>query len=337
MGPGIVVLRPAPVKDFRLRELHCPASDRPPTAADQAVVLSGPADRLLDENGLVSSIGSHTIAMVHGTLDRPYLLHVPPTPTPDRMPLILELHGRGIGAEPFDRLTGFRRLADEAGFALALPSGVNEVWNDRRSPAAARVDDVGYLAAVIDDVAGRVPIDGRRIYVVGMSNGAAMAGRLACELTDRIAAVVQVAGTAAVDVVAACQPGRPLPILQIHGSADRYARYDGRAPRGLITRAVIRRRVGRSLGVDAWAQFWVQANGAANGPVVESIWPDTTVRRWHGATPASDVVFYRIEGGGHTWPGSDFNLPRLLFGRTSQTFSATRVSWAFLAAHSRPD
>jgi polyhydroxybutyrate depolymerase len=295
-----------------------------------------PADRVVDENCIVSSTSAHTIAMVHGTLDRPYLLHVPRTPTPDAMSLVVELHGRGIGAEPFDRLTGFRRLADEAGFALALPSAVDEVWNDGRSPAAAGVDDVGYLAAVIDDVAARVPIDGRRVYVVGMSNGAAMAGRLACELTDRIAAVAQVAGTAAVDVVAACLPSRPLPILQIHGAADRYARYDGTAPRGLITRAILQGRVGRSLGVDAWARLWIEANAASNGPLVESISPDTTVRRWHGATPASDVVFYRIEGGGHTWPGSDFHLPRILFGRTSHTFSATRVSWAFLAAHSTP-
>jgi polyhydroxybutyrate depolymerase len=275
--------------------------------------------------------------MVHDTRERPYLLHVPTTATSDGRPLLLELHGRGIEAELFDRMTGFRRLADEEGFVVALPSAVGEVWNDGRNPTAARVDDVGYLAAVIDDAVTRVPIDDRRIYVVGMSNGATMAGRLACELPDRIAAIAQVAGTAAVDVVAGCHGGHPLPVLQVHGSADRYARYDGGPPRGLLTRAVLRRPGGRSAGVDAWAQLWLTRNGVRGDPIVESIPPDTTIRRWEGAAPASDVVFYRVEGGGHTWPGSTFFLPQMLFGRTTRTFSATHVSWAFLAAHARED
>ena len=286
---------------------------------------------------MVFPVGSQTVPMVHDARDRPYLLHVPPTATPDAMPLVVELHGRGTDAAVFDRLTGFGRLADEAGFVLALPSAIGEVWNDGRDPTAAPVDDVGYLAAVIDDVAARLPIDRRRVYVVGMSNGATMAGRLACELPDRIAAIAQVAGTAAVGVVAGCHPGRPLPVLQVHGSADRYARYDGGPPQGPLTRAVLRRPGGRSVGVEAWAQYWLARNGVRGGPVVEPIPPDTTIRRWQGSSPASDVVFYRVEGGGHTWPGSTFHLPQMLFGPTSHTFSATRVSWAFLAAHSRED
>jgi len=63
--------------------------------------------------------------------------------------------------------------------------------------------------------------------------------------------------------------------------------------------------------------------------------PDVTIRRWRGPQPACDVDFYRIDGGGHTWPGSPQTLPRFLFGSTSQTISATRVIWDFLAAHSR--
>jgi polyhydroxybutyrate depolymerase len=87
--------------------------------------------------------------------------------------------------------------------------------------------------------------------------------------------------------------------------------------------------------VDAWAQFWVAANGASAEPIVTRIPPDTTVRTWRGPTPLSDVVFYRLDGMGHTWPGSRPQLPRFLFGRTSQTIDATRVIWEFLAAHSR--
>lgn len=282
-------------------------------------------------------VGSNTVPLVHDARVRPYLLHVPPIANPEGMPLLLELHGRGIEAELFDRLTGLRRLADEAGFAVALPSAVGETWNDGRDLARNQADDVGYLAAVLDDTVARVPIDPRRVYVVGMSNGATMAGRLACELPDRFAAIAQVAGTAAVAIVAGCRPGRPLPILQIHGSADRYARYDGGPPRGPLTRAVLRHPGGRSMGVDAWAELWIARNGVRADPVDGSIPPDITIRRWAGAFPEEDVVFYRVEGGGHTWPGTTFPLPRLLFGRTSHTFSATRVSWAFLSAHLREE
>jgi polyhydroxybutyrate depolymerase len=278
--------------------------------------------------------GRAAIALNHDGIDRPYLLQVP-TVAAEPMPLLLELHGRGIDPERFDQLTGFGALADEAGFALTLPSAIGEIWNDGRdaAPEGRRPDDVGYLAGVIDDATARAPIDRRRVYVVGMSNGAAMAGRLACELADRIAGIAQVAGTAGAGIVAGCRPARPVPILSVHGTADDVAPYEGGVRRGLRSRVMIRHAAGRSIGVDGWARFWVAANGALDGPEVKALPPDTTIRAWHGPTPASDVVFYRVAGAGHTWPGSRIALPAFLFGRTSRTFDATRVSWGFLAAH----
>jgi polyhydroxybutyrate depolymerase len=283
--------------------------------------------------------GRHAVPLIQDGIDRPYLLQVPPTAgtAESRLPLVLELHGRGIGAETFDRMTGFGALAGEEGFVLALPSAVGEIWNDGReaAPKGRRPDDVGYLTAVIDDATARLPIDPGRIYVVGMSNGATMAGRLACELAERIAAVAQVAGTAAAAVAATCHPARPVPILNIHGSADDYAPYEGGVRHSLRGRVVLRHAAGPSIGVDDWARFWIAANGALEGPVLSALPPDITIRTWHGPTPSADVAFYRVEGAGHTWPGSRFTLPALLFGRTSRTFDATRVSWDFLARHSR--
>jgi polyhydroxybutyrate depolymerase len=280
--------------------------------------------------------GRQTIPLIHDALDRPYLLQAPPNAGADRLPLLVELHGRGIDPVRFDQLTGFGALADEYGFALALPSAVGEIWNDGRNPAAkgnGRLDDVGYLAAVIDDALARLPIDGRRIYVVGMSNGATMAGRLACELADRIAAIAQVAGTAAVGVAAGSHPSCPVPVLNIHGSADDYAPYEGGIRHSLRGRAIIRRSFGAAVGIDEWARFWVAANGAIGDPTITVLPPDTTVRAWQGRSPASDVVFYRIDGGGHTWPGGRWWMPTFLFGRTCRTFDATMVSWEFLASH----
>ena len=276
------------------------------------------------------------VPLVHGGLDRPYLLLAPPRGGAARPPLLVELHGRGIDAVRFDRLTGFGSLGEEAGFALAMPNALGEIWNDGRilSPAwPVLPDDIGYLTAVIDDALARLPIDRRRIYVVGMSNGATMAGRLACELSGRIAAFAQVAGTAGVAAAADCHPARPVPILNIHGTADDYAPYEGGIRHSLRARAVLRRAAGPSVGVDDWAQLWATGNRAPDGPVVSEIPPDTTIRTWHGPTASPDVVFYRVEGAGHTWPGSRVAFPAFLFGRTSHTFDATRSIWSFLSTH----
>ncbi len=284
-----------------------------------------------------SRTGSPMIPLSHGGLGRPYLLHAPTTLAPGNVPLVVELHGRGIDPVAFDRWTGFTALADQAGFVLAMPSAVGEIWNDGRYPELMRdgPDDVGYLLAVIDDACTRLPIDRRRVYVVGMSNGATMAGRLACELPERIAGFAQVAGTAAVEIAARCHPGIPVPILQVHGTGDDAAPYAGGRRHSLRARLLIRHAAGPCVGVEEWARAWVSVNRALDGPVVTALPPDTTVRRWSGASPASDVVFYRIDGGGHTWPGNQQPLPRLLFGRTSHTFAATKVIWEFLSAHAR--
>ena len=281
--------------------------------------------------------GSHTVSLRHEGRERPYLLHVPPVALAARVPLLLELHGRGIDPVSFDRWTGFRHLADKAGFVVALPSAMGEIWNDGRFPELARdgSDDVGYLVALIEDSCARLLIDVRRIYVVGMSNGATMAARLACEQAGRIAAFAQVGGTVAVGVTAHSRPACPVPILQVHGTGDDSAPYEGGRRRGLRARLILRHAAGPSMGVDDWARFWVAANGAHEGPRIETLPPDTTVRRWRGPSAASDVVFYRVDGGGHTWPGNRQPLPRLLFGRTSRAFDATKVIWDFLSAHHR--
>ena len=162
-----------------------------------------------------------------------------------------------------------------------------------------------------------------------------MAGRLACERPELLAGLAQVAGTAAATVAAGLRPRLAMPVIQIHGTADRYAPYAGGVRRGARARLVLRHSFGPSVGVEEWARFWITANRAGDIPEVFELPPDTTVRRWRAAAAAADVVFYRVGGGGHTWPGSLVELPRLFFGRTSRTFEARRVIWDFFARQKR--
>ena len=264
-------------------------------------------------------VGTHTLPLTHDGRERAYLLHVPSLARAESAPFVRQLHGRGIDPIMFDRWTGFSALADEVGFILAITSALGEVWNDGHYPKRVEgdPDDVRYLLALLDDVCRRLPIDRLQIYVVGMSNGATMAARLVCEHPARIAAFAQVAGTAAEAVACARRPAVPVSILQVHGTRDRYAPYSGGRAHGLRARLVLRHPAGPCVAVDEWARLWVDGNGAYDGPHTEIVPPDATIHRWRGPSPASDVVFYRLNGGGHTWPGNRTWVPRSSVGRAA--------------------
>ena len=280
---------------------------------------------------------SHRVRQLSGQWgDRQYLLHVPGPDAPAAQPraLVVQLHGRGIDAIRFDWWTGFSGLADEAGFVLAMPQAVGEIWNDGKYAAGQEIDDVGFLAAVIDDVVARMAIDPGRVYLVGMSNGSAMAGRFACERPELIAGIGQVAGTASV-AFARTRPSMPVPVISFHGSADRSTPYVGGQAGGVGRILMMRNRAGPAIGVDQWAAFWVSANGDEATPSVESLAPDVSVRRWRGPNPLGDLDFIRIEGGGHTWPGAAARVwVPPIFGKVA-TIDASRLIWDFLSVHRR--
>jgi polyhydroxybutyrate depolymerase len=120
-----------------------------------------------------------------------------------------------------------------------------------------------------------------------------------------------------------------VPFLQIHGTADPILPYGGGPVR---TNRRDGRDRGRVLGVDQWAHVLTAHNGAG-GPAVSRVAPDVTVRTWRGPTPQSDVEFWRVEGGGHTWPGGLQYLPARIIGTTSASFDATATMAAFFRAH----
>jgi polyhydroxybutyrate depolymerase len=262
--------------------------------------------------------GTASFTIEHDGVTRSYVLHVPASLDRTKaVPLLIELHGGGGSGETIDGTTGFYAIADREGFVVAAPSATGTNWNDGRvfiSTETGGVDDVGFLSAMIDRIETQVEIDPGRVYVVGFSNGAIMTGRLACQLSERFAAVAQAAGTAAVLVASACHPGRVLPILEMHGTADTVVPYKG----GTVAPQLGGR--GQVLGVDDWASLWVANNSASPQPQTSTVGA-LTIRTWHGSSPASDVVFYRIEGGGHTWPAATGAL------------GASETIWQFLSAH----
>ncbi|HXF66530.1 MAG TPA: PHB depolymerase family esterase, partial [Burkholderiales bacterium] len=178
--------------------------------------------------------GDHEFVLLHRELRRSYLVHVPPQARSGRpLPVVINFHGAGGNA----RIQKWYSRMDEAavrhGFIAVYPDGTGGIaggqltWNAGTCcgwAAAARVDDVGFALALLEDLAQRTPLDRTRVYATGLSNGSMMAYRLAAEASHRIAAVAGVAGAMA---LARFAPAVPVPVMHIHSVDDRRALYAG--------------------------------------------------------------------------------------------------------------
>ncbi|MEM1417626.1 MAG: PHB depolymerase family esterase, partial [Myxococcota bacterium] len=191
---------------------------------------------------------------------RPYRVWVPSGPS-DALPVVLALHGGGGSAESTERTTCaggdlrspscLHALGQREGFATVYPNGTENtdeagrfrVWNaggsDPYMCVAGRactenVDDVAYLEAVLDALAAELPVDPARVYATGLSNGGAMAHRLACELAERVVAIAPIGAGNQLATSAPCTPAEPVAVMHVHGTADPCWRYRGGPVGGCI-------------------------------------------------------------------------------------------------------
>ena len=161
--------------------------------------------------------------LIVGGVSRSYIVHAPKGhDLKSPLPVVLALHGATMNGPMMASFSGLNRKADEAGFLAVYPSGTGKnssfFWNGGSGPAAQnKVDDVAFIDALLDDLRRAYPVDAKRVYATGMSNGAMMAYRLAAELSGRIAAIAPVSGTVATEIG---QPKRPVSVLHFHGTSD---------------------------------------------------------------------------------------------------------------------
>ena len=288
--------------------------------------------------------GTYRVQLEHGGRDREYLVHVPPGAGGASLPLFVALHGGGGTAERTDDLARLTPIADRDGFLVAFPQGIDKNWNDGRTGTRSKaqkenVDDVGFIRAVIDDIAANLPLDRRRVYAAGISNGALMSSRLACEAADVIAAVGLVVATAPAGFEAWCRPGRGVPVIAFLGTKDPLVPFEG----GEIEAFVPFIKRGRVVSAEALIGFWVRQNGCDPAPTVTEL-PDVStgdhsrvvLSEYGGCEEGAGVAFYRVEGGGHTWPGGKQYLTRWLVGYTNRDISASELMWRFFEAHALP-
>jgi polyhydroxybutyrate depolymerase len=301
---------------------------------------------LISSTGFAES-GSVPLAIVAEGLTRQAFVHIPDKLSSTSPPVVLVFHGGVRDAASAERSLGWDALADREGFLVVYPQGLPRrgqkghtdkhlFWNSSESRFTSTADDVAFTSRLLDALTTVHAYDAKRVYATGFSNGAHMAYRLACRLSDRITAIAAVSGSLE---TAPCTPEVPVPLLDIHGTDDPFVKFNG----------------GGLLGFHAvpWTRAsWAAINHCDPVPITEELRPEVddgtrvTVARYTGCAADATIETVTIFGGGHQWPGTPNEYPYLygermpnpfvwkvqsnLLGRNSGNFSTTQNIWNFL-------
>lgn len=276
---------------------------------------------------LYSEIYRSNGEVLTGGKKRTYLLHVPKRYQSHRpSPLVICFHGFAEWPAHLMRLSHWNQLADESGFLVVYPFGSSFPlrWrcNGRFNKAGEALEDVQFISDLIDQLKKQYNIDEARVYANGLSNGGGMSFLLACQLSERIAAIGSVGGAYMLPWTE-YKPKRPVPAMIFHGTADPVVPFHSKSSG----------RFAFSLpDIPQWVQSFAEHNGCQTNPV--ALPPSGSVSGVHykSGSNNADVVFYTVAGGGHTWPGGKA-MPAFIVGKTTPDVDATRLMWNFFKEH----
>jgi polyhydroxybutyrate depolymerase len=275
------------------------------------------------------------------------------------MPVILAIHGGGGNSRAAARTSCpggaiespgcLHAMAGREGVAVVYPNGTGariapnlRTWNAGGgaqgwqcvSGRACKdgVDDIAYFRALLADLSRWVAVDPRRVYATGLSNGGAMSYRLACDMADRIAAIAPVGGANQYSTTATCAPARPVPVLQIHGTADPCWPYEGGKA------ACAQRDSMAKMSVDGSMRIWAAINGCGAEQSAQPMASEPRVQteRIDWTSCRGETTLIRTVGGGHVWPGGWAYLGERIIGPMVSGWSANRVILDFFRQHPMP-
>lgn len=311
-----------------------PPSGNTPSRISQSTfqAYSGPINRPVPTTGCekASPIPAGTSSNVtiaaqpavsEGYRTRTYRVHIPIIYDMNApQAVVLAFHGYGGSAGGMESSTGFSKLADQQHFIAVYPQGLpnqdtgKPFWASA-GPIDFGIDEALYVSNVLDDLQRKLCIDPHRIFVTGFSNGGGISYFLACRLAGRIAAFAPVSGNFYA-IPGGCQPDRPVPMLDFHGTRDPLLPYNGipssEDPAWPLP------------SIPQWLQGWAAFDGCSRGPIIFLQESHVMGEQWSSCRGNATVVHYRLVGGGHAWPPS-------INGR-----SGAMVIWAFFQAHPLP-
>ena len=260
---------------------------------------------------------------------RTYVVNLPPNYYESSgFSLVVALHGGGGSSTQFETSSKLTEKANAEGFIVVYPdgTGIIKTWNAGTCCGSAvtnDVNDVHFISSLIDQLISNYKINQKKVYATGHSNGGMMCYRLACELSNKIAAIAPNASTMV--VTQPCNPARPVPILHMHSKLDENVVYTGGYGNGIS-------------GVycpplDSVFNIWSINNNCTNSSQV-AISNDYTLTKWLNCSNNADINFYLTNDGGHAWPGG---LPGSANGDTpSSAINANDLLWNFFQQYQLP-
>jgi polyhydroxybutyrate depolymerase len=254
--------------------------------------------------------------------ERSARVHVPASyDATKNVPLVMVFHGYTESAEQIENISQMTPVSDAQGFIVVYAQGISNSWNAGKccgTASAQKVPDVQFVSDLMDALSSELCIDQKRIYAAGFSNGAMLSNRLACELSNRIAAFAPVSGPLAMD---GCAPTRFMPMIEFHGTGDFVVPYNGNG-------------LGGALSVQDNFTFWSK-NAACTDSQPAEVYNkgDTTCVEASQCQGGAAVRLCTVQNGGHQWPGGKSAGPA---GKLTQDISASEEMVKFFLAHPMP-
>lgn len=267
-----------------------------------------------------------------------YHLHVPRQANSGGAPLVVVFHGAGGNGRDYLTKNGWVALSDKEGFVVVAPDGLPalprlqanfrmnpRLWNsgqlNPQSPRA-KINDLEFVKALLDDVAYRSSIDKNRIYATGHSNGAGMTFKLGAELSNLFAGIATVMG---LNHSEGAHPTKALPTLMLVGTQDPLNPMKGgerQLPWGRGSVPPI------SQGIQAWAQSL-----NCTTPAIQQRDDDQVrVESFNPCRDGANFTIWYLKGQGHAWPGGqDSGLPESVMGPNTSRVNATALIWQFFS------
>ncbi|MAO34121.1 MAG: hypothetical protein CMD03_05115 [Flavobacteriales bacterium] len=257
---------------------------------------------------------------------RSFTTYIPQIYNPSKpTPLVLNFHGLTGSSNIAMWHADFRSIADTANFIIVHPQGLlnnQGVTHWNIGQIGSSVDDINFISKLLDSLSSKYNINSERVYSTGMSNGAYMSYRLACELSDKIAAIAPVAGSYISYMLNICNPSHSTPVLHIHGVADSSSIYNGKP--GVES-------------ISSILSFWVNYNECDTQSIYMQIAninlsDSSNVEHyiWKNGINGVEVEHLKIIDGGHTWPGSNFTNNN---GNTNYDINACNEIWKFFSKY----
>jgi len=251
--------------------------------------------------------GDYYFTINYQEMNRSFWLHIPKSYKGQSMPLVIMLHGGMSDGSSFANMTRMNELADNSDFIVAYPEGTGVMkgiflsWNSGRCCGYAQqneIDDVGFLISLINTMVENYSVNKDKVFIAGFSNGGMLAYRAGCEISDMISGIAVVSGALVVDN---CEPKKPISVIAFHGTNDENLPYGG----GVGNKSIDKVYVPSTENI---MQFWAAENNCSINQKISMSAEHVEKREYLNCSGNVEVVLYKIEGGGHAWPGGEKSL-----------------------------